>query len=762
MQQSGVRAALLAVAAVFVLSAAVPLVSSDGSDANPLTQEEEYYYNQLDLTERGLYRQIYGAALSFQESVDTGLDFDTLKETAINVLSAVRYDHPELYYLAGEIAYNSRGTVTLTFSVTESVYRTEIAEIEEAAAAMVSGISENRYLAVKQLHDQIIKKTAYDEDADNAHNISGVFLDGKAVCEGYGLALCYLCDMLDIPCIAVVGEASSDGEDFGGHMWNYVQMGEQWFAVDVTWDDSSYSILVSTAYLLVGSETVVDGYAFSESHVKGDLSTYVDVPELQESKYTSTTGENTGPVYGEVPSYYRDTLTEAQQTAYDIILEAVLGFEEKAETGIKSADSLVKAYYAVYYDRPDLFYMSGSFSYDAGKGTVVLDNYTCTESEYKSRCAKILTSVSGLEADLTECDTVYTRVLAIHDWICKNVTYSSNDEDQNIYGALGLGNAVCAGYGRSLQYLCYLYGVDVMSVTGRGQDEAHLWNIVLMNDGKWYDMDVTWDDGGSEVYYRDFLVGSETVDVDGKTFAENHILYKLEDGTLVPSFSYGRLPDISASSYPIRPGQEMLAEIPSTVTSDGDTGIGTVTLSDLQSVYDLTQGVGDGIISIGDYGRVRLSMSSLALLIQYMEDNSLTEVSFSETDSVRSVKVGPLERDNDVHTFAFLVAGSEIPISHISADFSVTLYIPYQPSALDFLTFLIFAWDVEDPTVPVEGSDYSDGYVRVPASAMGHEYIVGSTPVKDLPVTVVLGGVLLVILAVYALVKHHREKKLYG
>ncbi len=373
---------LLTAAAAFLMAAAVPLMFSDASEANPLTQEEEYYYNQLSYTDQGLYRQVYGAALSFDGGYfATGLDEDYLEENALNVVFAVRCDHPELYYLEGSIEYSSSGDLKLSFSETRENYTKEIAEIEDAAEEMLSGIPENRYLAMKWLNSKLVLNTTYEDDDDvRAHNISGVFIDKSAVCEGYGLALCYLCDMLGIPCIAVIGEAGG-GTDYGDHMWNYVMMGEQWFAVDVTWNDPDMGISVSTEFLLVGSETVNGGLKFSESHIPGDVSAYVELPEIEKTAYTATTGEDTPPAYGTVVNRYYDTLTAKQKKAYDMLLEKVLAFDEEyIKSGLTEKSDQEAVFYALYYGRPDLFYID-AMGYVPGTDEFGAA-YSCTQDEY--------------------------------------------------------------------------------------------------------------------------------------------------------------------------------------------------------------------------------------------------------------------------------------------------------------------------------------------------------------------------------------------
>ncbi len=306
---------------------------------------------------------------------------------------------------------------------------------------------------------------------------------------------------------------------------------------------------------------------------------------------------------------------------------------------------------------------------------------------------------------------------------------------------------------QSLCYLLGLYGIGSMAVVGTGESEAHQWAIVQMNDGKWYDTDVTWDnDYGGKASYNYFLVGSEKFDV-------NHRLERYTDEEYVPSYSAGRLPEISASAYPIRPGEVNYAEVPCTVTEDGENAVAAVTLENLDYVYDLAQGVGYCVVVIGDHGKIALKTSDVPALMQYMQDNALTEISFVKNTVAKQITVGPITAENDVHTFA-VVAGSErISLSDISEGLSAQIFIPYTPMAADVLDFLICAWYADHPIDPVDGSNYSGGYVCLTTTDLEQSYIVGSTPLKDLPASVIVIGGLLLILIIIGLIKHRRTKR---
>lgn len=88
------------------------------------------------------------------------------------------------------------------------------------------------------IYNTIAKSTTYESVIDFNHQprpctAIGVFLDGKANCQGYSDAFYMLCRMLGWN----VGRMSGDAG--GGHMWNTISIDGKIYCVDVTWGDSS-------------------------------------------------------------------------------------------------------------------------------------------------------------------------------------------------------------------------------------------------------------------------------------------------------------------------------------------------------------------------------------------------------------------------------------------------------------------------------------------------------------------------------------------
>lgn len=62
----------------------------------------------------------------------------------------------------------------------------------------------------------------------------GVLIDRRAMCHGYSTTFQLFMDMLGIECITVYGTPSSSGVQ---HSWNMVRLDQEWYCVDVAWDD---------------------------------------------------------------------------------------------------------------------------------------------------------------------------------------------------------------------------------------------------------------------------------------------------------------------------------------------------------------------------------------------------------------------------------------------------------------------------------------------------------------------------------------------
>jgi len=171
--------------------------------------------------------------------------------------STISYIYPEYYY-------------------DSATYQTMLAEIDAGAESMVAGFKDNTALTDVQkallAHDRLAAFCEYtlfgdteSEDFRHSHNIYGATVTGKAVCQGYALAYTYMMDKLGIPSYVCVSNALN-------HAWNIVYVNNNYYHVDVTWDDpiwdtSNWDVtgkayhnyfLVSTQYMMANNHNATD------------------------------------------------------------------------------------------------------------------------------------------------------------------------------------------------------------------------------------------------------------------------------------------------------------------------------------------------------------------------------------------------------------------------------------------------------------------------------------------------------------------------
>ncbi len=144
----------------------------------------------------------------------------------------------------------------------------------------------------------------------------------------------------------------------------------------------------------------------------------------------------------------------------------------------------------------------------------------------------------------------YKKLCGYRDYICKAVVYN---EDAAAQGAGSYNwnawqliwafdgdpstNVVCEGYSKAFQYLCDLssFNGDIQShiVGGTEYDSSgsgpHMWNIVTMEDGRNYHVDITFIDSG---YTGAFLCGAAKTQYTNTYLVGNELYYQLDGNTV--------------------------------------------------------------------------------------------------------------------------------------------------------------------------------------------------------------------------------------
>lgn len=111
----------------------------------------------------------------------------------------------------------------------------------------------------------------------------------------------------------------------------------------------------------------------------------------------------------------------------------------------------------------------------------------------------------------------HEKVMAIHDWIVRHVEYDQSLSYYTAYHAITLGKAVCQGYSLLAYKMLNEAGITALIAEGTVHTGEHAWNMVLL-DGNWYHLDVTWDDPvgavDSKIRYTYYLKTDEELRAD--------------------------------------------------------------------------------------------------------------------------------------------------------------------------------------------------------------------------------------------------------
>ena len=169
-----------------------------------------------------------------------------------------------------------------------------------------------------------------------------------------------------------------------------------------------------------------------------------------------------------------------------------------------SEETLGEIYPQVVNENPELFFVQGGCVYQMMGGIVsnVLPDYLWGEEvvneltgEQKSQIRQKQTAleqvVNGILAQVDPDWSDLETALFLHDYLATHAQYDETLQIRDAYTILVEGTGVCQAY--TLAYRLLLNRVNITSGTVTSTSLNHIWNILLI-DGNWYHVDVTWDD----------------------------------------------------------------------------------------------------------------------------------------------------------------------------------------------------------------------------------------------------------------------------
>jgi len=227
---------------------------------------------------------------------------------------------------------------------TETVYTTELYPGTKIAAAYYSGdtsaLSDDElvvyetaveivekakekpsdYEAELFIHDEICRAADYynsiDKDGLSRYCTAlGVFIEGRANCQGYADAFCMLAEMYGFNTDKLTGIAAGIE-----HVWNLIELDGEWYSVDVCWDDNVFAMEEKAyiQYYYFNAPTEI----MRGDHVWNDMASAYPLKKNLDEKYFYLIPDTDQTEFG----HNTESLTEAVWYCADRLIE------EKTET----------------------------------------------------------------------------------------------------------------------------------------------------------------------------------------------------------------------------------------------------------------------------------------------------------------------------------------------------------------------------------------------------------------------------------------------
>lgn len=356
---------------------------------------------------QGIYYTLSPVEWTIAQGNDVATACTDMQEEITTAYAAFLRDHPEVFWFSESVSVlitaqaNGDGSVTcmaylvlqktdqsgnVSYDIRKEAYR-EIPKLERdiiardvAVSTILSKVDQevDSFEKVAFFNEWLTKNNCYNSYADRGTQstawecisaLSVAATEGMAstdengssgteesrfsfdvtspVCEGYAKAFKVLCDQAGIPCVLVSGTAkSSDSAEAEPHMWNYVQIGNAWYAVDVTWNDpvpsnsssesgeTLISGLENTNYLLVGKNTLIGTMTFAVSHTESNQvmengHAFTGGPVISDGNYTLPTFKSISIKNGNVECSDTETYNTTYGAANLSFTASAVGYDDK-------------------------------------------------------------------------------------------------------------------------------------------------------------------------------------------------------------------------------------------------------------------------------------------------------------------------------------------------------------------------------------------------------------------------------------------------
>lgn len=231
----------------------------DGKKADILVPEtESIRYKRMTEEERMVYNAAYTAMYyGHNEFLLNNVDYQKILDIYGEALTAFIYDFPEFFWLSGYVKANAEyvigsteGNVKVSMGLFDYWNDSNLPKAKEIFNNELDSLLNkarnvpDAWERIKFVHDEIVDMTTYDKESYELGEAAGAMKDaysnsaygplveGIALCGGYAKLFELVMHRLGYECEYITGTA-----DGGPHAWNLLVFDDDYYYVDLTWDD---------------------------------------------------------------------------------------------------------------------------------------------------------------------------------------------------------------------------------------------------------------------------------------------------------------------------------------------------------------------------------------------------------------------------------------------------------------------------------------------------------------------------------------------
>ncbi len=208
---------------------------------------DNFYPNNTDDIKNAIYTILNSGMISFnlfcsEEYTDCISDVEKISTDDYVLSNINNLIHPYNSYNKLHITTNALGKVNIKI---DKLYSdSEIEEINTKLEKIKKEIIDNKMSTrdkIKAFHDYVINNTVYDQkrseeikqnintkNTNESNKANGVLKNHIALCSGYTDLMAIFLSSIDVPNYKI---ANKD------HVWNAVYLDNNWYHLDLTWDD---------------------------------------------------------------------------------------------------------------------------------------------------------------------------------------------------------------------------------------------------------------------------------------------------------------------------------------------------------------------------------------------------------------------------------------------------------------------------------------------------------------------------------------------